>query len=65
MNLTKIQSHQRNPLEIFFLDVTFEKYEDYAKTKSLLEIMAEYLKVLGSIKQQTIAVKNIKYSLKF
>jgi prephenate dehydratase len=34
----------------FFVDVTFEKYADYVKTKALLEIMAEYFKVLGNIK---------------
>jgi prephenate dehydratase len=34
-------------MEIFFFcDVTFEKYADYVKTKALLEIMAEYFKVL-------------------
>jgi hypothetical protein len=33
-----------------FVDVTFEKYEDYAKAKSLLNIMAEYFKVLGEYK---------------
>jgi prephenate dehydratase len=35
----------------FFVDVTFEKY-DYVKTKALLEIMAEYFKVLGNIKHR-------------
>lgn len=50
MNLTKIQSLPKieTPWRYsFFVDVTFEKYEDYAKAKSLLEIMAEYFKVLG------------------
>ncbi|MEN9908813.1 MAG: hypothetical protein RLZZ540_1962 [Bacteroidota bacterium] len=50
MNLTKIQSLPKieTPWKYsFFVDVTFEKYEDYAKAKSLLEIMAEYFKVLG------------------
>jgi prephenate dehydratase len=28
----------------FFVDVTFEKYADYAKTKSLLEIWQNTLK---------------------
>jgi len=53
MNLTKIQSLPKieTPWKYsFFVDVTFEKYEDYAKAKSLLEIMAEYLKVLGEYK---------------
>lgn len=53
MNLTKIQSLPKieTPWKYsFFVDVTFEKYSDYAKTKSLLEIMAEYFKVLGEYK---------------
>lgn len=53
MNLTKIQSLPKieTPWKYsFFVDVTFEKYTDYAKAKSLLEIMAEYLKVLGEYK---------------
>jgi prephenate dehydratase len=40
----------------FFVDVTFEKYADYVKTKALLEIMAEYFKVLGNIKHRTKAL---------
>lgn len=50
LNLTKIQSLPKieTPWKYsFFVDVTFEKYEDYAKAKSLLTIMAEYFKVLG------------------
>ncbi|TDW45849.1 prephenate dehydratase [Flavobacterium sp. 270] len=50
LNLTKIQSLPKieTPWKYsFFVDVTFEKYEDYAKAKSLLNIMAEYFKVLG------------------
>ena len=50
MNLTKIQSLPKieTPWKYsFFVDVTFEKYEDYAKAKSVLSIMAEYFKVLG------------------
>lgn len=53
MNLTKIQSLPKieTPWKYsFFVDVTFEKYEDYAKAKSLLQIMAEYFKVLGEYK---------------
>jgi prephenate dehydratase len=53
MNLTKIQSLPKieTPWKYsFFVDVTFEKYEDYKKGISLLEIMAEYLKVLGEYK---------------
>jgi len=53
LNLTKIQSLPKieTPWKYsFFVDVTFEKYEDYAKAKSLLQIMAEYFKVLGEYK---------------
>jgi prephenate dehydratase len=35
----------------FFVDVTFEKYADYVKTKALLEIMQKN-KVLGNIKNK-------------
>ena len=53
LNLTKIQSLPKieTPWKYsFFVDVTFEKYEDYAKAKALLTIMAEYFKVLGEYK---------------
>ena len=53
LNLTKIQSLPKieTPWKYsFFVDVTFEKYEDFSKAKSLLNIMAEYLKVLGEYK---------------
>ncbi|UQD55969.1 prephenate dehydratase [Flavobacterium sp. K5-23] len=53
INLTKIQSLPKieTPWKYsFFVDVTFEDYNDYAKAKSLLEIMAEYFKVLGEYK---------------
>lgn len=53
LNLTKIQSLPKieTPWKYsFFVDVTFEKYEDFAKAKTLLNIMAEYLKVLGEYK---------------
>jgi prephenate dehydratase len=53
MNLTKIQSLPKieTPWKYsFFVDVTFEKYADYSKAKSLLAIMAEYFKVLGEYK---------------
>jgi prephenate dehydratase len=53
LNLTKIQSLPKieTPWKYsFFVDVTFEKYEDYAKSKTLLTIMAEYFKVLGEYK---------------
>jgi len=50
LSLTKIQSLPKieTPWKYsFFVDVTFDAYEDYSKAKSLLEIMAEYFKVLG------------------
>ncbi|MBF7091233.1 prephenate dehydratase [Flavobacterium sp. ALJ2] len=53
LNLTKIQSLPKieTPWKYsFFVDVTFEDYEDYAKAKRLTEIMAEYFKVLGEYK---------------
>ena len=53
LNLTKIQSLPKieTPWKYsFFVDVTFEKYEDYTKAKALLTIMAEYFKVLGEYK---------------
>ncbi len=53
LNLTKIQSLPKieTPWRYsFFVDVTFENYEDYAKAKALLIIMAEYFKVLGEYK---------------
>jgi prephenate dehydratase len=53
LNLTKIQSLPKieTPWKYsFFVDVTFEKYEDFSKAKSLIAIMAEYFKVLGEYK---------------
>jgi prephenate dehydratase len=53
LNLTKIQSLPKieTPWKYsFFVDVTFEKYEDYAKAKALVSIMADYFKVLGEYK---------------
>ena len=53
MNLTKIQSLPviETPWKYaFFVDVTFDKYEQFAKAKSLLEIMAEDFRVLGEYK---------------
>ncbi|MDR6846705.1 prephenate dehydratase [Flavobacterium granuli] len=53
LNLTKIQSLPKieTPWKYsFFVDVTFEKYEDFAKAKKLLTIMAEFFKVLGEYK---------------
>lgn len=53
LNLTKIQSLPKieTPwLYSFFVDVTFESYEDFAKAKSILQIMAQHFKVLGEYK---------------
>ncbi len=53
LNLTKIQSLPiiETPWKYaFFIDVTFTTYDDYKKAKSILEIMANNLKVLGEYK---------------
>ena len=53
LNLTKIQSLPKieTPWKyVFFVDVTFESYEDYAKAKSIMAIMAQDFKVLGEYK---------------
>ena len=50
LNLTKIQSLPiiDTPWKYaFFVDITFKAYEDYAKAKSIMTIMAEDFKVLG------------------
>lgn len=55
LNLTKIQSLPiiETPWKYaFFADVTFEKYENYIKAISILEIMSTRLKVLGTYKNQ-------------
>ena len=53
LNLTKIQSMPKiqTPWRYsFFVDVTFDKLEDYFKAKSIIEIMAKDFKVLGEYK---------------
>ncbi|MCM5661396.1 prephenate dehydratase [Galbibacter mesophilus] len=53
LNLTKIQSLPKieTPWRYsFFVDVTFEQYEDFEKAKSLLSIMASHFKVHGEYK---------------
>ena len=53
MSLTKIQSLPviETPWKYsFFVDVTFEVYEDYKKAATIIEIMAEEFKVLGTYK---------------
>lgn len=53
LNLTKIQSLPKinTPWKYaFFIDVTFDKYSDYEKAKSIVNIMAENFKILGEYK---------------
>lgn len=53
LNLTKIQSLPiiETPWKYaFFVDVTFEKYDNFAKAKALLDIMSEDFRVLGEFK---------------
>jgi prephenate dehydratase len=53
LNLTKIQSLPKIEMPwkyAFFVDVTFNKFEDYEKASSILKIMAENFKVLGEYK---------------
>lgn len=53
LNLTKIQSLPKieTPWKYsFFVDVTFDKYENYHKAKSIIEIMANDFKILGEYK---------------
>lgn len=53
LNLTKIQSLPivETPWKYaFFVDVTFEKYLDFKKAKSIIDIMGEGFKVLGEYK---------------
>ena len=57
LSLTKIQSLRiiETPWKYsFFVDVTFEDYEYFEKSKSLLNIMAEDFKVLGEYKNARI-----------
>ncbi|MBC9796188.1 prephenate dehydratase [Sinomicrobium weinanense] len=53
LNMTKIQSLPviETPWKYsFFVDVTFERYDDFKKAKSLLQIMTEEFKILGEYK---------------
>ncbi|MEM9680518.1 MAG: prephenate dehydratase, partial [Bacteroidota bacterium] len=53
LNLTKIQSLPKidTPWKYaFFVDITFEDFNDYDKAKSIMTIMAENFKVLGEYK---------------
>lgn len=54
LNLTKIQSlpKMETPWKYaFFVDVTFDVYEDYKKAISIMEIMTEDFKILGEYKK--------------
>lgn len=57
LNLTKIQSLPKieTPWKYaFFIDVTFNEYENYQKAKSIIEIMANDFKILGEYKNGRI-----------
>ena len=57
LNLTKIQSLPivETPWKYaFFADVTFKRYENYIKAKSIIEIMANNFKILGEYKNGRI-----------
>ncbi|WP_024481747.1 prephenate dehydratase [Cellulophaga baltica] len=57
LNLTKIQSLpviERPWKYAFFVDVTFDGYQDFSKAKSLLEIMTEEFKILGEYKNARV-----------
>lgn len=60
LNLTKIQSLPKieTPWKYaFFVDVTFEDYQDYAKAKAIIEIMAIEFKILGEYSNARAAVQ--------
>jgi prephenate dehydratase len=38
----------------FFVDITFNDYEDFSKLKALLDIMTEEFKVLGEYKNAMV-----------
>ena len=53
LNLTKIQSLPKIDTlwkYAFFVDVTFQSYSDFEKTKAIMNIMAQDFKVLGEYK---------------
>ncbi|MCB0446501.1 MAG: prephenate dehydratase [Gelidibacter sp.] len=57
INLTKIQSLPKieTPWKYaFFVDVTFDDYKDFQKAKSIIQIMAEDLKILGEYKNSRL-----------
>ena len=57
LNLTKIQSLPVIDLPwkyAFFVDITFEVYEDYTKAMAILEIMAAEFRILGAYKNARV-----------
>lgn len=57
LNMTKIQSLPviQTPWKYaFFVDVTFEKYEQFHKAVQLLEIMTEHFNILGEYKNTLV-----------
>ncbi len=57
INLTKIQSLPKlnAPWKYaFFIDVTFEKFSDYEKAKTIVNIMVENFKILGEYKNSKL-----------
>lgn len=57
LNLTKIQSLPiiKTPWKYaFFVDVTFDEYDNFAKAKALLAIMSEDFRILGEYKNARI-----------
>lgn len=57
LNLTKIQSMPKieTPWKYaFFVDVTFETYNDYNKAKAIMNIMAQNFKILGEYKKASV-----------
>ena len=57
LNLTKIQSMPKieTPWKYsFFVDITFENYNDFKKAKSIMAIMSEEFKILGEYKNAKI-----------
>ena len=57
LNLTKIQSLPKveTPWKYaFFVDVTFEKIEDFEKAKTIVTLMAQRFKILGAYKSASL-----------
>ena len=57
LNLTKIQSMPKieTPWKYsFFVDITFDNYNDFKKAKSIMAIMSEEFKILGEYKNAKV-----------